>query len=251
MSGKGIAVPEKLEIQHEIISSLEKKLKYDFKFKKILLQSLTHSSRANEEDRPGQDNESLEFLGDSVLSFLVADLLWKSYPGMPVGELSHLRSCLVSEESLARRARVLGLSRFLLLGKSERVGGGPRKPSLLADAYEAILAAIYLDGGLDPVREFIHREFRYRLRVLRRTEHVGRDPKTVLQEWLQSKGKDLPTYRLVSQEGPPHDRRFSVVLEVDGRPMGKGTGRSKKLAERQAAGVALKRLDRRAGKKKN
>jgi ribonuclease-3 len=204
---------------------------------------LTHSSRANEEGRPGHDNERLEFLGDSILSFLTAHLLWKSFPDLKVGEISRFRSRLVSEENLARSARHLGLGRVLRLGKSERTGKGAKKPSLLADAFEAVLAAVFLDGGLKPVRLFLEQEMIPMLAEYRRDPLQSLDAKTRLQELLQDRGQSLPTYRLVSTLGPPHDRRFKVSLSLGGEVLGRGSGRSKKTAEQQAAIRALRRLE--------
>lgn len=224
------------------IIGLEKKLEYRFHSMEILVRALTHSSRANEEGQSGQDNELLEFLGDSVLSFVLTEILFRTFPDLLVGELSRLRAHLVSRESLARRANRLGLGRFLRLGKSERGGSGARNPSLLADAYEAVLAAIFLDGGLDPVRRFLEREFDATLRGFRRGEFLIRDPKTELQELLQDRGRRLPSYHLESATGPPHDRSFIVTLKVGGKVLGRGSGRTKKAAERMAAGLGLERL---------
>lgn len=222
---------------------LERRLDHRFRSREVLDQALTHSSRANEDGHPGRDNERLEFLGDSILAFVSAHLLYRSFPDQPVGELARLRSHLVSEESLARLARGLGLGRNLRLGKSERTGRGSRKPSLLADAYEAVLAAVFLDGGLKPVQAFLERELGPLLDEYRSDRLPTLDPKTRLQELLQDRGRELPRYRLLTSTGPPHDRRFTVSLSVEGKVLGRGSGRSKKAAEQQAAARALRRLE--------
>lgn len=224
------------------IKGLEKKLEYRFHSGELLIRALTHSSRANEEGLPGQDNELLEFLGDSVLSFVLTEILFRTFPDLLVGELSRLRAHLVNRESLARRANRLGLGKFLRFGKSEGGGSGARNPSMLADGYEAVLAAIFLDGGLDPARRFLEREFNATLSQFRRGEFLIQDPKSELQELLQDRGKALPAYRLESATGPPHDRSFAVTLLVGGKVLGRGLGRTKKAAERMAAGLGLERL---------
>ncbi|MBI4161612.1 MAG: ribonuclease III, partial [Acidobacteria bacterium] len=208
-------------------SPLERRLNYRFRSAAFLERALTHSSRANEIGRQGQDNEVLEFLGDAVLSLIASELLFRAFPDTTPGELSRLRSRIVSESSLAALARSLGLGRHLRLGKSERTSGGSDRPSLLADAYEAVLAALFLDGGLGPVRAFLEAQIRPLLREFRRDARSGLDFKTRLQELLQQRKAGLPAYRLESTDGPPHERRFTVVLRVEGKVAGRGTDRTK------------------------
>lgn len=203
-------------------------------------QALTHSSFANEECVP--HNERLEFLGDAVLELLTSQYLYEEYPDLSEGELTRMRANLVCEPTLAEIALDLGLGELLLLGKSQLTTGGKQRPSLLADAVEALLGAIYLWGGLSTAREVYWRLFQQPMLLLERGE-LWQDYKTRLQELAQ---KDRPgdalMYQVVSESGPDHDKVFFVALTWAGRVIGKGTGRSKKEAEQMAAKEALKKF---------
>ena len=221
------------------MKTLEERLGYQFKNRALLENALTHSSYANEHRETGiTSNERLEFLGDSVLGMVVADHLYREHPQMPEGELTRTRAALVCEGSLVEVARALELGRYLRLGKGEDAGGGRERPSILADATEAVLAAIYLDGGIAPARRAI------RVLILGNEEEMSasRDYKTALQELVQRENGQKLTYRLVGEEGPDHAKRFSVEVELNGKTVGAGEGRTKKAAEQNAARAAIDAL---------
>ncbi|MFP3939484.1 MAG: ribonuclease III [Thermoanaerobaculia bacterium] len=220
-------------------TELEKALSYRFRDRELLELALTHRSHANERGLPDH-NERLEFLGDAVLGAVAAAWLYSAHPELPEGELSKRKGYLVSEPALARLAAELEIGRKLRLGVGEERSGGRRKPSLQANAVEALLGAVFLDGGLEPVRRIV-------TPFLAQVTEEGppvlhSEPKTRLQEELQARGWELPVYRLVAEEGPDHAKRFTVECRVQGRPAGRGTGRSKKTAEREAAARALEAL---------
>ena len=223
------------------IFALEERLGYRFRRQELLLQALTHASFANESDGTAADNEGLEFLGDSVLSFLVADLLFRASPGSPEGTMSRHKALLVSDANLAAVAGRLGIGECLRLGVGEEKSGGRAKASLLSGALEAILAAVYLDGGTRAARALVRRAF---LAQALDTAAVAprADHKTVLQELLQGRGGPAPIYRVVEQAGPEHRKRFRVCAVVAGEILGEGEGRTKKEAEQGAAREALARL---------
>jgi ribonuclease-3 len=218
------------------MKTLEERLGYQFRDRALLENALTHSSYANEHRDAGvSSNERLEFLGDSVLGMVVADYLYREHPHRPEGELTRTRAALVCESSLVEVARTLELGRYLRLGKGEDGDGGRERPSILADATEALLAAVYLDGGITQARRVI------RALILTNEEELGasRDYKTLLQELVQQESGRTLTYRLVRAEGPDHAKRFSVEVELNGRTVGAGTGRTKKAAEQNAAKAAI------------
>ena len=217
--------------------TLQQAIGYRFKDRGLLEHAMTHTSRANEDVSGGVvDNESMEFLGDALLGFVVADLLFHEFPEFDEGEKSKTKASLVSTASLARQGE------HLLLGKGEEKTGGRRKQALLADGYEALLAAIYLDGGIEPARGFITREFRDLIADVRRHGVGGEDYKSALQELLQSRDQPLPEYRLVNTLGPDHSKLFEVEVVVRGEPLSRATGSSKKDAEQEAARAALEKL---------
>ncbi len=223
------------------LEGLSESLGYRFRDPALLDLALTHRSYAHEAGDSGVDNEVLEFLGDAILGFVVASHLYEESAGRAeVGDLSRRRADAVSEASLWPLARALNLGNFLRLGKGEEAGGGREKASLLADAFEAVTAAIYLDGGLDAARAFVLR----RLGEAEGLKHpaAAADPKTRLQEVLQSRGIPAPKYQVVEAKGPDHRRSFTVEVIVDGAPAGRGEGLSKKTASTAAAREALKRL---------
>ena len=223
------------------MKTLENKLGYTFQNPQLLENALTHSSCANESRGKLSSNERLEFLGDSILGMVVADHLYRNHPDLPEGELTRTRAALVCEESLVEVAEELGLGEYLRLGKGEEAGGGRQRPSIRADAVEAVLAAVYLDGGIGEASALIHRV----LLDAERQEAVEarrRDYKTLLQELVQRTPGRTITYRLVKETGPDHCRVFVMEVSVNGQPVGQGEGRSKKEAEQAAAASALKAL---------
>jgi len=205
--------------------------------------ALTHRSYAFEQEIP-VNNERLEFLGDAVLGLVVTDMAYREFPELPEGELAKLRAAIVNMSALADVARDLDLGQFLLLGKGEEMSGGRDKPSILADALEAILGAVHLDRGLDTARKLIERLFRPRMVAYVRGEGE-RDYKTILQELASSELRALPEYR-IAERGPDHEKEFSATVYLAGQSWGSGTGRSKKEAEQQAAHEAYLRLSKRA-----
>ncbi len=221
------------------MEELEKKLGYHFENPALLENALTHSSYANENKAKGlQSNERLEFLGDSVLGMVVADYLYRTHPGLPEGDLTRTRAALVCESSLAEVAQQLQLGFFLKLGRGEDAGGGRTRPSIVADAVEAVLAAVYLDGGIGSARKIIRRF------ILDRESEKGtsRDFKTTLQELVQRESGQVLSYRLTGSEGPDHAKTFSVEVDLNGAPIGQGRGHSKKEAEQMAAKAGIQKL---------
>jgi ribonuclease III len=209
--------------------------------------AMTHTSRANEDISGGViDNESLEFLGDAVLGFVVADLLFREFPEYDEGQKSKTKAALVSTATLARQAERLDLGDHLLLGRGEEKTGGRRKQALLADGYEALIAAIYLDGGIEQARAFIAREFGPLIAEIRTRGVIDQDYKSALQEYLQSHDMPLPEYRLAGTIGPDHNKQFQVEVVVRGEPIASAIGPSKKDAEQEAAKLALRTLMDRA-----
>ena len=222
---------------------LETRLEYRFKDRGLLEHALTHKSRAAEDASGGViDNESLEFLGDAVLGLIVADTLFHRFPGYSEGQKSKIKASVVSTQSLARHAERLGLGDHLILGRGEEKTGGRFKFALLADAYEALIAAIYLDGGIDAARTFLARELEEAISAGEQPDFHGQDFKSALQERLQSLGKSLPEYRVVNEEGPDHRKVFHVDVIVGGETLATANGRAKKEAEQEAARLALARL---------
>lgn len=220
------------------MKELEAKLGYTFQNRKLLEHALTHSSYANEHREGLTSNERLEFLGDSVLGMVVADHLYRTHMDMPEGELTRTRAALVCEGSLYEVAKRLGLGGYLRLGKGEDAGGGRSRPSILADAVESVLAAVYLDGGIAEARRLI------RALILDREveKAVDRDYKTALQELVQRESGQVLAYRAVGERGPDHAKIFIMEVELNGRNVGVGEGRTKKEAEQMAARAALERL---------
>jgi len=222
---------------------LQRAVQYRFRDRGLLEHAMTHTSRANEDVSGGvRDNESMEFLGDAVLGFVVADLLFREFPEFDEGEKSKTKAALVSTATLARQAERLQLGEHLLLGRGEEKTGGRRKQALLADGYEALIAAIYLDGGIDQARTFITRELAPLVAEIRNHGVAGGDYKSALQELLQARDLPLPDYRLIGTVGPDHQKRFHVEVVVNGEALGEAFGASKKDAEQEAARAALERL---------
>jgi ribonuclease-3 len=227
----------------EHLGPLEDRIGHKFEDLGLLEHALTHRSRAHEDASGGViDNESLEFLGDAVLGFVVADLLFHRFPTHSEGYKSKVKAGIVSAASLARLAEEIDLGRFVLLGRGEEKTGGRQKHAILADSFEALIAAIYLDGGIEAAGDFIVSRFGPVVAAAgdRAAEaSFTEDWKSALQEQMQAAGRGLPHYRLVGAEGPEHRKRFEVEVVVGGQPIARATGRSKKEAEQQAAKAAL------------
>jgi ribonuclease-3 len=240
-SGPGRVVPFGSEFE-----PLERRIGYRFRDRGLLEHALTHRSRVHEDASGGVfDNESMEFLGDSILGFVIADMLFRQFPQHNEGQKSKLKASIVSAASLARLGEKISLGEFLILGRGEEKTGGRRKHALIADCYEALIAAVYLDGGIEPVRAFIERQFADLIEEARRTgAHAAftEDYKSALQEWLQSHDRGLPSYRLAAELGPAHRRLFDVEVLVNGEPIARAEGRSKKEAAQAAARKALEQL---------
>lgn len=222
------------------MNELEGKLGYRFRDRGLLEHAMTHSSYANEHRGQGlTSNERLEFLGDSVLGVVVAEHLFSAHPDMPEGELTRTRAALVCEGSLYEVAKSLDLGRYLRLGKGEDLGGGRTRPSILADATEAMLAAVYLDGGMEAVRPIIQ------ALILNKEQEksVDRDYKTTLQELIQRTPGSAVVYHLLRESGPDHCRSFLMEVSVGDSVVGQGIGHTKKEAEQMAARAALEKLN--------
>jgi ribonuclease-3 len=228
--------------QDQKILEFQKRLGYAFRKPELLREAVTHKSFLNEaRDADEKDNERLEFLGDSVLDLAVSERLCTIYPASPEGELSKMKSRIVSERALARVGSKLELGRYLVLGKGEEMTGGREKPSLLADALEAVIAAVYRDGGFEAARNFILDTFSEEFASLALGKG-GVDYKTELQEYCQREYDTLPRYQVLSESGPDHAKIFEVQINIRSRSAGTGKGRSKKEAEQQAAKKALEKL---------
>ena len=224
------------------MKELEKKLNYTFRDPALLSEALSHSSYANEHRAAHlNSNERLEFLGDSVLGFVTAEFLFVQHPDLPEGDLTRIRAALVCEQSLYEVARKLELGKYLKLGRGEEAGGGRERTSILADATEAVFAAVYLDGGIGAASQLIHRVL-LDAEKEEAVEERRKDYKTALQELIQRTLGRTITYQLVEETGPDHCRVFVMEVSVDGQVSGRGEGRSKKEAEQAAAKAALKLL---------
>ena len=222
-------------LKKEKIKELEEKIGYEFKKKELIWQALTHSSFSNEQKINKYKNyERLEFLGDAVLELLSSQFFFETYPDMPEGEMTKLRSSMVCELALAYCARDISLGDYQLLGKGEEITGGRTRDSIISDVMEAVIGALYLDGGLSEADAFVKK---YILSDLE-SKQLFYDSKTILQEEVQRDGQSL-TYELVSETGPDHDKVFMVEARIDGQTVGKGQGRNKKSAQQQAAYQAL------------
>lgn len=224
------------------LASFQKQINYSFNDGKLLITALTHTSFANENDIPHYDNnQRLEFLGDAVLDLVVSEELFKKFPTYPEGDLTKIRAMVVCESKLAEKAKMINLGEHLLLGRGEEATGGRNRTSVLADAFEALIGAIYLDGGYENVRRFI------RNHLIDDALKIGKekdfkDYKTALQELVQNDYKQQLEYKVCREEGPDHEKVFYISVNLDGKELGRGKGRSKKEAEQMAAKEALKHL---------
>lgn len=227
----------------EVLRNLEERIDYYFNDIGLLDHALIHRSFINEnQSEELSDNERLEFLGDAVLSLCVSDLLMQMFPDFTEGKLSKLRSSIVNEQSLAELAFKLGIGDYLLLGKGEELSGGRKKPSLLADTFEAVIAAIYLDGGFEKTLEFIKTLFTPIIEAEDKT-FIYTDYKTALQEASQGRFKEIPQYTLTAEYGPDHNKTFEISLSVANIVKTSATGKNKKEAEQRAAKQALEELE--------
>ncbi len=222
----------------EVTEAFQEILNYRFRDLRLLEEALTHKSFSNEQPENIPHNERLEFLGDAALDLVVSHFIFESFPAMPEGEMSRIRSEVVSERGLALVARHLGLGKFLWLGRGEERSGGREKDSLLANALEAVLGAVFCDGGFESVRRIALSRYEEPIRHAAESKE-GIDYKTRLQELLQATSGRLPVYQLVRAEGPDHDRRYFVEVRFGDAVIGAGAGRSKKTAEQEAARQAL------------
>ena len=224
------------------LNEFQSKIGYTFKNRHLLEQALTHSSYANEKHmKKHSDNERLEFLGDAVLEIVSSEFLFINYPQKPEGELTKLRASIVCEPTLALCTKPLDLGKYLRLGRGEDHTGGRKRKSILSDALEAVIGAIYLDGGFTNAKEFIHRF----VLTDQEDKKLFYDSKTILQEIVQAEKLGEIEYHLIGEEGPDHNKSFSVELTIRGRSYGKGKGRTKKAAEQQAAYEAIHVLKKR------
>jgi ribonuclease-3 len=221
--------------RRQILCELEKTLAYQFADLVFLDQALTHSSYRHEARSPEiKDNERLEFLGDSVLNFVISNYIYRMFPDMPEGRLAKLKSVLVSEPVLASRAKSLSMGKYLKLGKGEQKSGGAERISNLGNSFEAVIGAMFLDGGIDPVQKFILFQLGSDLQAIVQ-DSLCLDYKSILQEHVQARFNTIPVYSIIGESGPDHDKRFEIRVSVNNDEYGVGMGKSKKEAEQKAA----------------
>ena len=230
-------------MNHLNVEEFERKIAYSFSDKRLLILALTHSSYANElRQGHSENNERLEFLGDAVLDMVVSEYMYRHFPKMPEGELTKLRAAVVCEPSLAKLSRGLGVGRCLLLGKGEETTGGRNRDSILADAFESIIGAICIDGGVGAASQFVTNYLVERIEQTK-TSFRSLDGKTHLQETIQKTSKIPLRYTVVDEKGPDHDKVFLAQVSHDGKVLGQGSGKSKKEAEQNAANDALEQIE--------
>ena len=226
-------------MNNQELEKMQKNIQYKFKNLELLKTALTHTSYAHE--NKVESNEKLEFLGDSILEFVTSNYLYNNYKKLKEGEMTKVRASVVCEASLYKIAKQHKFSEYLYIGKSEQQSKGNEKPAILADSVEAVIAAIYLDGGLEPACKFIIENLKDEIAIA--TQHVGeKDYKTMLQEKLQEHGNVKITYKIIKETGPDHNKTFEAEVELNGKELAKGKGKSKKLAEMSAAKKALENL---------
>jgi ribonuclease-3 len=224
----------------EDVSAFEQRIGYTFQSREVLDRALTHKSYSHESKQEGvRHNETFEFLGDSVLGFIIGDLLFRNFPELDEGALSKIKAYLVSASSLAEKARHFGMGEVIRLGVGEEKTGGRKKESLLANLFEAMVAGVYLDGGVDAARQFLVHAFGADIRAINDQDLLFHDYKTALQELAQGRGLSLPEYSVVEEVGPDHDKTFIVDVRI-GSSVARGEGSSKKEAQQQAAKHALR-----------
>ncbi len=224
------------------MDKLEKTIGYTFKNRAFLVTALTHSSYANENKHLGVEyNERLEFLGDAVLGFIVGSYVFKHFPEIPEGELTKLRASVVCEAMLSKKSKAMNIGDFMRLGRGEEMTGGRTRISILADAFEAIIGAIYMDGGIEPAEKFILSQLEGEIKIMR-TGFKSLDSKTNLQEIIQQTSKVPLIYSIIDEKGPAHNKEFFASVSHNGKVLGTGSGSSKKEAEQAAAQQAIEHL---------
>ncbi len=238
---QGLSDSKKKQNRGANLESLQKILHVNFKNMALLRRALTHRSYINEVGKGGEDNERLEFLGDSVLALVVNEYLFKHFLDYDEGDLAKIKSAVVSEATLSKVASEIGLGDFLRIGRGEANTGGRARPSILANTMEALIGAVFLDSGLVGSRRFILSFLKKEIEKIDRLTYL-RDPKTTLQEYVQKKYKDRPEYRVIEERGPDHMKEFIVKLYINGREIEIGEGPSKRKAEMNAAIASLKRI---------
>jgi ribonuclease-3 len=221
---------------------IEMRIDYPFKDRKLLALAFTHRSFCNENKETDQHNERLEFLGDSILNLLIAEYLYRYLPKTPEGDLSYLRSRLVEATSCVTYIQKLELGDYILMGKGERMNDGRGRETILADLFEALIGAIYLDSGLQATKRFLFKNFSPEIDAILKTP--VRNFKAELQDKIQKQYKEAPQYEVVSESGPDHSKHFKVIVSLRGEVLGEGVGNSKKIAQQQAAEKALEKLER-------
>lgn len=226
---------------YELPEEFSERIQLKFNDNLLLYRALTHRSFLNEHPDAIEDNQRLEFLGDAVLDFVVGAWLYNELPEMPEGDLTKYRSALVHTQKLAEFATEIDLGRALRLGRGELIAGGRKKPAILCDAFEALIGALYLDQGLDKVREFLRPMMSDALEDII-MNRKGEDPKSQLQEILQSKGQAIPQYKVTRETGPDHAKSYEIAVQVNGKTLGTGAGTSKQAATKNAARDALVKL---------
>ncbi|MCW5873729.1 MAG: ribonuclease III [Anaerolineales bacterium] len=229
-------------LERETPQSFAARLALPIRDTRLIVRALTHRSYLNENPDALEDNERLEFLGDAVLDFVVGAWLYQNFPEMNEGEMTRLRSSLVSTERLGEFGRQIEINRALRIGHGEEEGGGRTRTSMLCNAFEALVGALYLDGGIPAVQHFVTPMLNGAMLRIRASEE-DRDPKSQLQEWAQARGYGVPHYDIIAEHGPDHSKDFVVEVQVGGRTLGQGEGRSKQAASKIAARAALQRIE--------
>lgn len=228
------------ETTHPLLRSAQKSIGYKFKDERLLLEALTHKSFSNEHHLK-YNNERLEYLGDSIIDFVIAYILFEKFPDSNEGLLSRLRAALVNEKELSNIARHIGLNKYIILGRGEQITAGCNKDSILSNAYEAVIAAIFLDSNIERVTKVIKKHFSHKIDNIN-SEEIIQDYKTTILIYCQERYRNLPTYELISQTGPEHESIFEARIVINGNEYGRGKGRTKKDAEQEAAKAAIHKI---------
>ena len=231
---------ERESIRQDVLNEVQAKIGHTYKDISLLKEALTHSSYANEHRIDDvKDNERLEFLGDAILDLIISEYLFKKHPEMPEGDLSKLRASIVCEVSLAKAAKKMDLGEYILLGKGEEMTGGRERTSILADGFEALTGALFIDGGFESAKEFLTETLVKKVEQIKSLEDLYTDYKTLLQECVQRYSSNPISYKVVAEEGPDHDKHFKVEVYHEENCLGRGEGKSKKEAEQDAAKSGL------------
>jgi len=241
-AGKGLVMHKTIKALARGFKEFEKTIGYRFKLKRNLVLAFTHSSYANEsKSKEIRSNERLEFLGDAVLNLVISEYIYNSCPEMTEGEMTKSRAVIVCESSLAKCANNINIGKFLLLGKGEELTGGRTRISILSDSFEAVIGAIFIDGGIKPAKNFILKQMQ---QIIHGSVHgtLFMDYKTELQELVQKNGEKKIVYEKIEESGPDHNKVFVLQVKVDGNVLGVGTGKTKKEAEQNAAKIALEKI---------